>query len=78
MRVQTWPGGGPGAEGGVPCETTKMSVSRKKKNDIAQGNCNMYITDTHTKATEDQEKNRLALLWMTKLTHEKGLNLVMP
>ena len=38
----------------------------------------MYITDTHTKATEDQEKNRLALLWMTKLTHEKGLNLVMP
>ena len=22
----------------------------------------MYITDTHTKATEDQEKNRLALL----------------
>ena len=53
-------------------------MSRKKKNDIAQGNCNMYITHTHTKATEDQEKNRLALLWMTKLTHEKGLNLVMP
>lgn len=50
----------------------------RKKNDTAQGNCNMYIADTHRKATEDQEKNRLTLLWMTKLTHEKGLNLVMP
>ena len=50
----------------------------EKKNDIAQGNCNIYIVDTHTKATEDQERNRLTLLWKTKLTQEKGLNLVMP
>lgn len=56
----------------------KHCHGRKKKNDIAQGNCNIYIVDTHTKATEDQERNRLTLLWKTKLTQEKGLNLVMP
>ena len=50
----------------------------RKKNYIAQGNCDMYIADTHTEATEGQGRNRLTLLCMTKLTHEKGLNLVMP
>ena len=38
----------------------------------------MYIVDTHTEAAEGQGRNRLTPLCMTKLTHEKGLNLVMP